>query len=95
MDNKERVRVELKTDDLKGLSLGTKVRITMEGAITELRAPETYSTCGPCASDGEGETRTIPPCAYVLVDSKKVVKTGDAQIDSIIASDENDAEMDD
>lgn len=86
-DSKERMRVQLENKDLKKLSLGTKVRVTTEGVVTELRAPEKYETCGPCDGD-EKKERIIPPCMYIEVDSTKVAPIGSKQIDEIVASDE-------
>lgn len=84
---KERMHVQLQNSDLKNLSLGTKVRITTEGVVTELRAPEKYKSCGPCDGDKE-EEKTIPPCMYIQVDSTKVMPVGNKQIEDIVADDE-------
>lgn len=86
-DSKQRMRVELQNSDLDKISIGTQVRITTEGAVVELRAPETYKI--PSGPNGKEEERTEPPCMYVLVDSTKVAAIGNKQIDQIIASDDD------
>lgn len=91
--DKPRMRVELKDSDLKDLSIGTKVRITTEGVVHELRAPEKYQSYGP-GPKAKPEEKIEPPCMYVLVDSTKVAPVGSAQIADIVASDDAEDEYD-
>lgn len=86
-DSKQRMRVELQNSDLDKLSLGTMVRVTTEGTIVELRAPEKYTMPAPTGAD-KSEERTEPPCMYVQVDSTKVMPVGNKQIEDIVADDE-------
>lgn len=86
---RERTRVELKNAELDKFSLGTKVRVVMEGTVAELRAPEKWTRY----CDGEEKEEITPACMYVVVDSKKVTPTGNAQIDEIVATDEAEDEM--
>lgn len=84
-----RVHVDVKDSELKGLKLGEKVRIVMEGKVVEMRSGDAYEMIS-CCGDHAPEKNETPASVYVKV-TKQTFKSGGSQIDELL-DDEEDSE---
>jgi hypothetical protein len=75
-------RVDVTTKQIKGMSLGDKVTITLEGKISELTAERSFDD-GPAIPGGKkAKKETFPPEITVEV-SKTSVRNGSNQFDEL------------
>lgn len=81
---RKRLHIDISNQDLEGVSIGSKVRLVVTGTVVSLRAPEKYTMETP---DGKEKERVNPPEMCVMVESEKVTKTGDGQIEALVESD--------
>lgn len=87
-EDEREICVEVNNDDLKGLSIGDEVQITIRGLVEKLEA-------GRDVDDTESLGFECPACIKVHIKSHSVKRVGSNQFDKLVGEEELEDEGED